>query len=557
MFQIAKNSVACSQSVSKCSASCSEVSARRKDTVSSTDRIQNDCEDSIASVDKFVCSSVAAASSQDVVCSLDDAYACSDEVVATLQCEQIVDVIAEAVDHVCFTAASLQADVSSPSVYACSSEVSVAERSRRLADCSKEDFVHDFVDRDCSPVIDDVSTEMFACSTGFLSTHCSQRELVDDVQDCVHDDVSTHCSDVVVNDRLAVPVAELQFSRRSCLADSQNEAMFTSDDDCVSVNRRRGIRSRSCSAVTDLEHSRRSNLTDSWNKAVFTPKACSVVGNCCSHSCSRSTRSEADMVDDDCQHVTVEQKLSTNVPVHNQLGEVVDEVSNCSESLQTVQSDVCQVVKQVAAAGTFEHSGTQCSVNAEQLSRDTRQSGSARKCLFTDYYVSGPGQTRNGQLSEDHNVIYIDQTCSLRFGSSDVRNDCCRADQLACDCIAVEPVLELPVIARSRSMQCRDGPGYCSAGHCADICTLYCHDDEICVNNNLTVRDANAIRPARPSVCRSGIGYIPTSPPVLRCRGIYTDDDDTEIEFKATPHGNSVNKGSVTLTTAEANGHRR
>ena len=396
-----EQSVACSQSVSKCSASCSEVSARRKDTVSSTDRIQNDCEDSIASVDKFVCSSVAAASSQDVVCSLDDAYACSDEVVATLQCEQIVDVIAEAVDHVCFTAASLQADVSSPSVYACSSEVSVAERSRRLADCSKEDFVHDFVDRDCSPVIDDVSTEMFACSTGFLSTHCSQRELVDDVQDCVHDDVSTHCSDVVVNDRLAVPVAELQFSRRSCLADSQNEAMFTSDDDCVSVNRRRGIRSRSCSAVTDLEHSRRSNLTDSWNKAVFTPKACSVVGNCCSHSCSRSTRSEADMVDDDCQHVTVEQKLSTNVPVHNQLGEVVDEVSNCSESLQTVQSDVCQVVKQVEAAGTFEHSGTQCSVNAEQLSRDTRQSGSARKCLFTDYYVSGPGQTRNGQLSED------------------------------------------------------------------------------------------------------------------------------------------------------------
>ena len=73
-----------------------------------------------------------------------------------------------------------------------------------------------------------------------------------------------------------------------------------------------------------------------------------------------------------------------------------------------------------------------------------------------------------------------------------MRNDSCRADQLACDCIAVEPVLELPVIARSRSMQCRDGPGYCSAGHCADICTLYCHDDEICVNNNLTVRDANA-----------------------------------------------------------------
>jgi len=188
-----EQSVAYSQSVRKRSACCSEVSARSRDAVSSTDRAQNNCEGSVASADKFVCSSVAAASYQHVVCSLDDACACSREVASTLQCEQIVDVIAEAVDRGSVTAASLQADVSKPSsVYACSREVSIAEQSRRLADCSKEDFVHDLVDRDCSRVIDDVSTKMFACSDGFLSTHCSQRELVDDVQDCVHDDdVST------------------------------------------------------------------------------------------------------------------------------------------------------------------------------------------------------------------------------------------------------------------------------------------------------------------------------------------------------------------------------
>jgi len=81
------------RSVSKCSASCSEASARSKDVVSSTDCVQNNCEGSLSSADKFVCSAVAAASSQSVVCSLDDTYACSDEVVATLQCEQIVDVV--------------------------------------------------------------------------------------------------------------------------------------------------------------------------------------------------------------------------------------------------------------------------------------------------------------------------------------------------------------------------------------------------------------------------------------------------------------------------------
>ena len=308
--------------------------------------------------------------------------------------------------------------------------------------------------------------------------------------------------------------------------------MFTSDNDCVSVNRRRDVRSRSCSAVTDLELSRHSNLAVSWNKAVLTPETCSVAGNCCSHCCSRSVRAKADTVDNDCQQITVEQKLSTNVPVHNQLGEVVDEVSNCSESVQTVQSSVCQAIKQIEAAEIFEHNSLQCSVNAGQLSKDTKQSGSARKCLFTGYYVSDYDQVQSGCFRECHNIIKVDQTYSPRSGSLDTHNGSHNADQLTCDCSAVDPALELPVIARSRSKQCHYEPGHCSAGHCADICTLCCYDDEMCINNNLTVRDANAIRPARPSVCRSGIGYIPASPPVLRCRGIYTDDDDTEIESK-------------------------
>ena len=121
----------------------------------------------------------------------------------------------------------------------------------------------------------------------------------------------------------------------------------------------------------------------------------------------------------------------------------------------------------------------------------------------------------------------------------------------------MEPALKLPVIVRSRSKQCHYGPGHCLVGYYADTCTRCRNDDEMYVDDNLTARDASTHGPARPSVCRGDIGYLSANPPALMCRGIFTDDDDTEIEFKATPQGNGVNKGSITLTTAEANGHHQ
>ena len=69
--------------------------------------------------------------------------------------------------------------------------------------------------------------------------------------------------------------------------------------------------------------------------------------------------------------------MSTNVPVHNQLGKVVDGISHCDESVQIVQSEVCQAVKQIEAADTFEHSSSQRSDSAGQPSQDIKQSGSA------------------------------------------------------------------------------------------------------------------------------------------------------------------------------------
>ena len=111
-------------------------------------------------------------------------------------------------------------------------------------------------------------------------------------------------------------------------------------------------------------------------------------------------------------------------------------------------------------------------------------------------------------MGENHYIVQIDQTDVLRSGNSDTRNDSYSADQLACDCNAVEPALKLPVIARSRSKQCHHGPGHCSVGHFTDIYAFCRYGDEMYVDDNLTVRDANAISPARPSVCKGGIGYL-------------------------------------------------
>ena len=124
------------------------------------------------------------------------------------------------------------------------------------------------------------------------------------------------------------------------------------------------------------------------------------------------------------------------------------------------------------------------------------------------------------------------------------------ADQLVSDCEAVEPALKLPACSRSRSklFQCRPSSSHCLIDHATDICTQCYDDDEICGNNNLTAGAERTDSPARPAKHLIDIDHLHTSPSVLMCRGIYTDD---ETEINSTPPCNSVSN-SITHTSAEA-----
>ena len=84
---------------------------------------------------------------------------------------------------------------------------------------------------------------------------------------------------------------------------------------------------------------------------------------------------------------SVEQKLSTHVPVHRQLGKVVDGISYSDENVQIVQSEVCQTVRQVEAADTCEHSSSQCSGKVEQLSQVSKPVSYTHLTLPTIYSV--------------------------------------------------------------------------------------------------------------------------------------------------------------------------
>ena len=121
------------------------------------------------------------------------------------------------------------------------------------------------------------------------------------------------------------------------------------------------------------------------------------------------------------------------------------------------------------------------------------------------------------------------------------------------DCETVEPALKLPAHSRTRSKLFHLRPIHCFTDHTADTCTQCYDDDETCVNNNLSSGALHADGTAHPSEHLIDVDHLYTSPSVLMCRGMYTDD---ETEANSTPPGISV-RNSSTHTTAEANNNNK
>jgi len=323
----------------------------------------------------------------------------------------------------------------------------------------------------------------------------------------------------------------VQLSRQKNLADRRNKAVFTPVCSPVYVNSCRSGRSdvcsRSCLSVANSEHSRRSQLAGRQNQDVFTPEYSQVsVNSCgCSHSCCPVARAKASR----CLQFTARQNQTVDVPVQHQFDEAVHKTSSrracCSLCVPVVKSELDQHAfntdRRSEVVPTPEHSrpcllATVAKCRPSDLSTDSRKAD-----LFTNYYSSNADQ----MLSSDQ-YLYDDvyKRDRQRSRSDEVQSISQNAVQSDVGRSAVEPGLELLVHTRSKLLRFR--PSHCKVDRAVNALILYFDIDELCLNISLGNGAASANSTERLSEHLIDYGHMDDGPPVVVCRGIFTDDEE-------------------------------